>query len=121
MAVIGALGNLLTLLAIPWAQSNRILGFNRTPLKYTTIFIVNLAFADFLYCITSLPMYSYTVKIFKAGIIVNIFGHCSISRGVGRLIIGPALDSQLSDISMLLLPGWLLALWLLAGNGSKIS
>ena len=62
VAVIGALGNLLTLLAIPWAQSNRILGFNRTPLKYTTIFIVNLAFADFLYCITSLPMYSYTVK-----------------------------------------------------------
>ena len=66
MAVIGALGNLLTLLAIPWAQSNRILGFNRTPLKYTTIFIVNLAFADFLYCITSLPMYSYTVNTFQS-------------------------------------------------------
>ena len=63
MAVFGALGNLLTLLAIPWAQSNRILGFNRSPLKYTTIFIVNLAFADFLYCITSLPMYSYTVSL----------------------------------------------------------
>lgn len=74
VAVIGALGNLLTLLAIPWAQSNRILGFNRTPLKYTTIFIVNLAFADFLYCITSLPMYSYTVKYIssKYHIIYNI-------------------------------------------------
>ena len=35
MAVAGALGNLLTLLAIPWAQSNRILGFSRSPLKYT--------------------------------------------------------------------------------------
>ena len=62
MAVFGALGNLLTLLAIPWAQSNKILGFNRTPLKYTTIYIVNLAFADFLYCITNLPMYSITVS-----------------------------------------------------------
>ena len=62
VAVFGALGNLLTLLAIPWAQSNKILGFNRTPLKYTTIYIVNLAFADFLYCITNLPMYSITVN-----------------------------------------------------------
>ena len=62
VAVFGALGNLLTLLAIPWAQSNKILGFHRTPLKYTTIYIVNLAFADFLYCITNLPMYSTTVN-----------------------------------------------------------
>ena len=62
MAVVGAIGNLLTLFAIPWAQSNKILGFNRTPLKYTEIFIVNLAFSDFLYCITNLPMYSHTVS-----------------------------------------------------------
>ena len=60
VAIIGAAGNLLTLLAIPWAQANKTLGFHRTPLKYTTIFIVNLAFADFLYCVTSLPMYSAT-------------------------------------------------------------
>ena len=60
VAVIGAAGNLLTLLAIPWAQTNKILGFHRTPLKYTNIFNVNLAFADFLYCVTSLPMYSLT-------------------------------------------------------------
>ena len=60
VATVGAAGNLLTLLAIPWAQANKILGFHRTPLKYTTIFIVNLAFADFLYCVTSLPMYSTT-------------------------------------------------------------
>ena len=84
MAVAGALGNLLTLLAIPWAQSSRILGFSRSPLKYTqiisiyfyltvpkfcfnymytTIFIVNLAAADFLYCVTSLPMYAATVRM----------------------------------------------------------
>ena len=64
VALIGAGGNLLTLLAIPWAQANKILDFNKTPLKYTTIYIVNLAFADFLYCTTNLPMYSVTVAIF---------------------------------------------------------
>ena len=30
---------------------------------YTTIFIVNLAAADFLYCVTSLPMYAATVRM----------------------------------------------------------
>ena len=62
MASVGAAGNLLTLLAIPWAQTNQILGFERKPFKYTTIFIVNLAFADFLYCVSNLPMYSVTVR-----------------------------------------------------------
>ena len=56
----GSAGNLLTLRAVPWAQDNKVLGFNISPLKYTTIFIVNLALADFLYCVTSLPMYSTT-------------------------------------------------------------
>ena len=30
--------------------------------RYTTIFIVNLAFADFLYCLVNLPLYSLTVS-----------------------------------------------------------
>jgi len=64
VAVFGGLGNLLTLLAIPWAQYHKMFGFNKTPQSYTTIFIVNLAFADFLYCITSMPMYSFTVEIY---------------------------------------------------------
>ena len=64
IAIFGAGGNLLTLLAIPWAKRNKILCFDRPPLKYTTIFILNLAFADFLYCIINLPMYSLTVSIY---------------------------------------------------------
>ena len=60
IAIVGSAGNLLTLRAVPWAQDNKVLGFNISPLKYTTIFIVNLALADFLYCVTSLPMYSTT-------------------------------------------------------------
>ena len=61
----GACGNLLTLLAIPWAQRNKILGFDQPPSKYTRIFILNLAFADFAYCVLILPMYSVTVGIQK--------------------------------------------------------
>ena len=63
IAIVGSAGNLLTLRAVPWAQDNKVLGFNISPLKYTTIFIVNLALADFLYCVTSLPMYSLTVSV----------------------------------------------------------
>ena len=33
VAGLGAAGNLLTLLAIPWAQRHKKLGFHRTPLK----------------------------------------------------------------------------------------
>ena len=57
IGLFGAAGNLLTLLAIPWAQKKQLPGFD-----HTTIFIVNLALADFLYCVTVLPMYSITVS-----------------------------------------------------------
>ena len=63
VAIFVASGYLLTPLAIPWAQKKKILGFDKTPAsKYTTIFILNLAFADFLYCGTNLPLYSLTVS-----------------------------------------------------------
>ena len=61
VAIIGSVGNLMTLLAIPWAIHKKKLGFHKTPWKFTHIFIVNLALADFLYCTTSLPLYSLTV------------------------------------------------------------
>ena len=63
VALFGAVGNLLTLLAIPWAEQKKMLGFDKSPSKHTTIFIVNLAFADFLYCVIILPMYSLTVIV----------------------------------------------------------
>jgi hypothetical protein len=62
ITLFGAAGNLLTLLAIPWAQKNRRLGFDRGPAKYTIIFMLNLAAADLIYCITILPIHSITVS-----------------------------------------------------------
>ena len=61
MAVIGSFGNLLTLLSIPWAIAHKKAIMHFVPMKYTNIFIVNLAWADFLYCVTSLPTYGYMV------------------------------------------------------------
>ena len=92
MAVVGAIGNLLTLFAIPWAQSNKILGFNRTPLKYTEIFIVNLAFSDFLYCITNLPMYSHTVSGSTFFFVFDCFFVSSILTRDGQGQIGHVKD-----------------------------
>jgi len=46
IAVVGAIGNLLTLLAIPWAEKN--------------LPILNLAMADFIYCVINFPLYSFT-------------------------------------------------------------
>ena len=42
VASVGAMGNLLTLLSVPWAKANKLLGFNKPPLKYTTVFIITL-------------------------------------------------------------------------------
>ena len=64
MAVIGSFGNLLTLLSIPWAIAHKKAIMHFVPMKYTNIFIVNLAWADFLYCVTSLPTYGYMVFIY---------------------------------------------------------
>ena len=62
MAVTGALGNLLTILAIPWAQKNKKLGFDKYPLKFMTPVLLNLAFADFMYCVVNLPLCGVTVS-----------------------------------------------------------
>ena len=62
MAIIGSFGNLLTLLSIPWAIAHKKAIMHFVPMKYTNIFIVNLAWADFLYCVTSLPTYGYMVS-----------------------------------------------------------
>ena len=57
-AFVGFSGNLLTLLAIPYAQRKGILGFQQSTCDSTTLFILNLAFSDLLYCIFNLPMYA---------------------------------------------------------------
>ena len=61
MALAGTVGNILTLLALPWARRKRILGFHKTPARHTNTAILNLAAADLLYCVTNLPLYSLTV------------------------------------------------------------
>jgi len=61
VAVSGLIGNMMTLLAIPWATKNGLYGFNSHSCKYTNMFIVNLAFSDLVYCCINLPMYSYQV------------------------------------------------------------
>lgn len=33
VAVVGAAGNLLTLLSVPWAQRNKMTGFDRSPCR----------------------------------------------------------------------------------------
>ena len=63
VTVVGFLGNLLTLLSIPWARHNGLYGFSDHPSKHTSIFVLNLAFADFLYCVTSLPLNAFTVNL----------------------------------------------------------
>ena len=87
VAIFGASGNLLTLLAIPWAQKKKILGFDKTPAsKYTTIFILNLAFADFLYYVTNLPLYSLTVSSAKCLLVVCIFEISVFFTEMARII-----------------------------------
>ncbi|TRY76927.1 hypothetical protein TCAL_13052 [Tigriopus californicus] len=56
-ALIGCCGNLLTLLAIPYSVYNNKFGFKRSR-DTATILIMNLAFADFVYCLVNLPLYS---------------------------------------------------------------
>lgn len=58
-AVVGSVGNLLTIVAIPTAKYRKKCGFNRS-LDATTIFLVNLALADFLYAGVNLPLYAST-------------------------------------------------------------
>ena len=45
IAIFGGFGNLLTIFAIPWAWRKKILVFELPHLKFTSVFIVNLAFA----------------------------------------------------------------------------
>ena len=55
-AIVGSTGNLLTMIAIPYAAKRRKFNLHRNWI--TTIFVINLAFADFLYCTVNLPLYA---------------------------------------------------------------
>merc|ERR1712013_324183 len=122
VAVFGAVGNLLTLLAIPWARRRKTLGFDKTPMsKYTTIFILNLAFADFLYCSTSLPLYSLTVRFQVYPKYFSLHFSSFQEDGLGnlqRVALLQTLALLLLHfvISMLMLLGCLLGLLLLVGR-----
>jgi hypothetical protein len=50
----GLIGNLLTLLSIPYAMCHQRLGFNRD-LEPTTLYMLNLALCDFLFCAVATP------------------------------------------------------------------
>ncbi len=54
----GFSGNLLTLLAIPHAKRHQRFGFERDWRDPTTLFILNLALSDLLYCVINLPLYA---------------------------------------------------------------
>lgn len=107
--MVGFTGNLLTLLAIPYAQRKGTLDFTRY--DSTTLFILNLAFSDLLYCTFNLPMYSmqffmgwwplgHTACVVSAAIrYVNAFadwlslGFIALSRCVS--LIKPALGEKI--------------------------
>ena len=59
VAVLGGLGNLLTLCAVPYASRCCRAPLEVKRLRYSTatVFILNLAVADLLYCLVNLPLY----------------------------------------------------------------
>ena len=56
-AVVGILGNILTLLALPFARSNRRHRVDEI-WNTSTIFILHLAVVDLMFCIISIPSFS---------------------------------------------------------------
>jgi hypothetical protein len=74
---IGLAGNLLTLLAIPYAKYRKRFGFSGNKSDTTSLYILNLAFCDFLFCAAATPFsvmnifyrgwpYGQTLCIFSA-------------------------------------------------------
>ena len=61
---IGIFGNLLTLCAVPYAKHRQRFGF-RPGWDGTSIAIMNLAFADALYCAFCAPFYTYQAYIWE--------------------------------------------------------
>ena len=59
VAVLGGTGNLLTLCAVPYASrcSRAPREVKRLRSSTATVFILNLAVADLLYCLLNLPLY----------------------------------------------------------------
>ena len=61
--IIGAIGNLLTLIAIPYAKWKHRYDFHTTFYK-TDIWVLHLAFCDFMWCIFCLP-YGFLIPSFR--------------------------------------------------------
>ena len=56
--LIGVGGNLLTLLSIPYARRRRLFGFRTSSQDSTSLYILHLAFCDFLFCLVVVPLYA---------------------------------------------------------------
>jgi hypothetical protein len=53
---VGLCGNLLTLLSIPYAKAHQRFGFQRDG-DTTSLYILNLALCDFLFCALGSPLF----------------------------------------------------------------
>ena len=72
-------GNLLTLLSIPYARYRRRFGFQRIN-DSTTLYILNLAFCDFLFCLVPAPIFALHL-IYRDLPILGVwlqYGSCSV-------------------------------------------
>ena len=74
--ILGVSGNLLTLLAVPYARKRRQFGFKRSN-DSTIPYVLNLAFSDLLFCLLAIPTYT-THYIFKGWPYGNIMCIASV-------------------------------------------
>ena len=64
-AIIGVLGNLLTLISVTYARKNRKHGLHNTTRLSSTIFILNLAIVDLIYCLVIISKLTYGLFIYQ--------------------------------------------------------
>ena len=64
-AIIGVLGNLLTLISVTHAKKNKKHGLHNTTGLSSTIFVLNLAMVDLIYCLVIISKLIYGLFIYQ--------------------------------------------------------
>ena len=63
--IFGILGNALTLVSVSYAKSRNKHGFDDTKWISSTVFILNLAFVDLMYCLLTSSMLIYALFLYQ--------------------------------------------------------
>ena len=116
----GVGGNLLTLLAIPYARRRRCFGFKSSSDDSTNLYILHLAFCNLLFCLIVIPLFTLHF-VFRGWPLGNTICLASVVMRWGAIIINNLLLSLIAFSRLVIIKSPSIGKMIFKGQAAKIT